>query len=402
MIMASKFLTNHVLKCFDSYQENKRIKVNVNLINEEEEEEDINLTTENILPENLLERENGTSEENQNIDEDLFEENLSNPNIVSLEEVPTMDNEESTNDEAEDLENLSVIENLTNEEIKQEVVKEGINSLLILIQLVQNGGSFSAQLMRECQESDTHIRELRNKCFRESNKKIGKIFLDNQDVLWKERKCLSQEPYPVLFLPQYVFEMILTQVHASGLHLKNTLLNDYMANLFEVQHMKAIIAKVYQKCGVCFFTRKTRRTDFLGEVRTFSTAVPGRVWTTDLIQNLPTSKKGKKNIILFVDQASNFTWGMALRTTRSEEALAALKILISFCGKPFWIYSDGGSPYRDKFSLFCQKHNIKHHRVCGRSQAMGMAEERVGFVKALINSYIFTLSQQFRKIGTNS
>merc|ERR1712198_628462 len=133
-------------------------------------------------------------------------------------------------------------ENLTNEETKQEIVKEGINSLLILIQLVQNGGSFSAQLMRECQESDTHIRELRNKCFRESNKKIGKIFLDNQDVLWKERKCLSQEPYPVLFLPQYVFEMILTQIHASGLHLKNTLLNDYMANLFEVQNMKTIIA----------------------------------------------------------------------------------------------------------------------------------------------------------------
>ena len=95
--------------------------------------------------------------------------------------------------------------------------------------------------------------------------------------------------------------------------------------------------------------------------------------------------------------ASNFVWAYPLRSTRSEETLTALKILISFTGRPKIIQSDGGSAFRDRFATFCQTHQISHHRASSRSQAMGLAEQKIGFIKGLLNSFVFSLVASERK-----
>lgn len=131
---------------------------------------------------------------------------------------------------------------------------------------------------------------------------------------------------------------------------------------------------IYDSCAI----GKSHRLPY--QSSTSRSEVPGEYLHSDVYTLSKTSFDGYKYLVLFIDDATSFTFGQLLRSKRPDELLSFFKPLSAFIKRQTGtdikrLRSDGGTEYGGHFESFCVQQGISMERTVPHNpQQNGKAE----------------------------
>ena len=278
-------------------------------------------------------------------------------------------------------------------ETSRQIAIENVNNSLVMSHIMLRGNVLTLPALKKLQRSSKYLESIIRKCEARPLRGWGGFFLDQNDILFKERKCKKNfQTYPVICLPSYLGKLIIQNCHhRHNFHLKTSSMYAYLSGVFYCNNLLENIKQIEASCLSCRHSSATYRREILGERRTVSASVPGAHLYADVSQSLPPTPNGYRHYILYVDAATGMTFAYCLRTLTAEESLTTFQHLSSFLPNIKRVTSDGGSVFRNPFSCWLFRQNVVHHRYTSRAQSNGLAEIYVKITKYLLNSAVHSV-----------
>ena len=288
-------------------------------------------------------------------------------------------------------------------------------ALLMVAQASHHGPSRFNDYIREMQRSCTAINDIIKSCTNgRTGNDIMNFSMDKQGLLWcgKGKESASHLPVSVDFM-----ELLISNLHTGPIHLSHNAMAALLNRIFiciwpdfTVSHpnkkhwlegrriVETLCDKGAQGCMKCIFSTPARIRTMRGSSRHLETDIPGSVWSLDLLEGLPRSPEGFTCILIGSDRASNFTMGLAQKSTSGAETLRNFFSMYSIVGAGLRAVESDGSNCFNKLSEFLCSRGIIHKRHGARSETQGQSECSVKLVRHLLSGAVFDIDVSQRHL----
>ena len=243
---------------------------------------------------------------------------------------------------------------------------------------------------RKEQESDTSLNEI----WRMARAGHASYFISKQLLFYRSNLggLDTDESDHALVVPRSLRDKILFLGHSHlyGGHLGISKTRWRIRKHFYWPGVNEDISNYIKSCPECQLTANVNINDRAKLVKVPVIDGIFKVWTMDLCGPFPTTKTGKKYLLVLVDHASGWPEVFTLSSMRSDKICEKLIELFSRTGVPTELRSDRGASFMSEIvmglerMMGCQPigHSAYHHESSGNTEKM------IGTLKSMLKKFI--------------
>ena len=157
----------------------------------------------------------------------------------------------------------------------------------------------------------------------------------NEGILYRKDKRLK------IVIPQKLLQPLATYTHLNLHHPSKTLLLQNLTIHFFHPHMNRAAQQTVDECYICNVIRPSiKKTSKKSHIRSHTPFQPRKMWSVDIISQLPKTTNGYTGYVLMHDVYSKYTVSYLIRSKASGEITTAILNHITNFGIPRMWYTD--------------------------------------------------------------
>ena len=192
--------------------------------------------------------------------------------------------------------------------------------------------------------------------------------------------CLNEEAYQVAA----------DSIHGAGRHLSVKQLSLFLNQYVWCHNYPLLVQKSIEKCPVCLFNAPARRLNFVNDPHRESVASLGRVWSADFMQDLPSSRRNMKFLLVCIEESTGYGVFYAQRDLSTSSTIASLENLFKSFPLPLYLRTDFASCFSSReMQHFLRQHKVLSRKSCpGRAPENGASERGVAITRQILSTIL--------------
>lgn len=289
--------------------------------------------------------------------------------------------------ENSEMQNLNSLVN-TNDELHVNNIK---HKPLIVNHIFEVNMNLSKENIKSCQESDSQIKEIKDKILANDVKTKNKYFIDSYSnlVMIKIKNknkgnglvSLSNK----ILIPSVLVREVLISAHSPHFGTEKTY--EFVKRKYFWNGMFLDTKNFCESCEKCMASKPKPKNTVTRQIPK-SHLAPGELISMDIVGKLPRSHDGHFFILTIIDHYSRFLEAIPLREIKSHNIIKCLNEYFARFGIPKVILSDNAMNFvSEEIENFLKSHNIEHrHSSIYYPQSNGTIERVHRFLKESITA----------------